>query len=366
MEQIRILHFVGKMHRGGIETLLMCIYRKLDRDKIQFDFLLTTEEPGYYDEEIKKLGGRLYYISSRREHYFKSRKELYAILCDHPEIKAVQLHMSSCSYIDPLIVAKKAGVPCRIAHAHNIKCAGKLRNLVHRINRKKIKRYATLYLACSNDAGNWMFLPEKWKKGILIKNGIESKKYIFNMQKRKNIRTILKINKDEFVIGYVGRFTEQKNPMFICEVFKEVKQKRNNVKLLLVGDGNMHNQMDEFFEREFLKDDVIYTGIVENVEDYMQAMDCLVLPSLFEGLGIVAIEAQASGLPTLLSDKVPKEAVITKLAKILTIDNGIECWVEYIINTPIIKRKNMQQEIINAGYDIEMTAKRLSEIYLNI
>ena len=240
MNTVRILHVVGKMHRGGIETLLMCIYRKIDRKKVQFDFLVTSKEQGYYDDEIRELGGRLFYVVSRRENPIKARQNMYQLLKTHPEIKAIQLHMSSCSYIDPLVIAKKSGVKYRIAHAHNTQCAGKIRNILHAINRYRLKKYANIFFACSEDAGKWMFSEKCWENGKVIKNGIETRDYIYSKTKRIEMREKLNIGQDELVVGYVGRFEEQKNPMFICKLFEQVQKRVENVKLLLVGDGSMY------------------------------------------------------------------------------------------------------------------------------
>lgn len=363
---VRVLHIVGKMHRGGIETLLMEVYRNLNRDKVQFDFLCFTHEEGFYDQEIYSLGGRIFYASSRREGIRKNEKDIFEIFRSHPEIQIIHHHMSSCSYIAPLVIAKKTGIKTRIAHSHNTYCAGRLRNILHNINKYRLPFYATDYFACSNDAGKWMFLTKYWKYGNILKNGIESSKYVFNMQKRLQMRKKLNLT-DNFVIGFVGRFAEQKNMMFICEIFKRICEKHKNDKLLLVGEGSMHNAMVQYFENAKLAEKVIYTGVVENVQDYLQAMDVFVLPSLFEGLGIVAIEAQAAGLNTLLSDRIPKEAFITNLAYALPIDKGVELWVNKIeeLKRENSLRENTEEKIIRAGYDVSESAAFLEKYYLN-
>lgn len=366
MEAIRVLHVVGKMHRGGIETFLMNVYRRLDRDKIQFDFLCFTREEGYYDKEIYELGGRIFYAVSRRENIKKNKQDIYNILIEHPEIKVLHLHLSSCSYIAPLFIAKKAGVKVRIAHSHNTRCAGIFRNITHVFNKQRLRSCATDFFACSNAAGEWMFPSKSWKKGKVLANGIESALYSFDLQKRIRMRKMLGVD-NAFVLGYVGRFAEQKNMLFICEIFKILCARYDDIMLLLVGEGGLHEEMDEFFKKEKLIDRVIYTGIVENVHDYLQAMDIFVLPSLFEGLGIVAIEAQASGLNTLLSDKVPIEAFITSLAYALPIDKGPIPWTDMIekIKNENTVREDTREQIIKAGYDISESAKFLEKYYIH-
>lgn len=363
---MRVLHVVGKMHRGGIETLLMNIYRRIDRNKIQFDFLCFTREEGYYDKEIYELGGRIFYAVSRRENIKKNKRDIYDILIAHPEIEILQLHMSSCSYITPLFVAKKAGVRVRIAHSHNTKCAGVFRNLTHFINKHRLKLCATDFFACSNAAGEWMFPSKSWKNGKVINNGIESSLYSFNLHKRIQMKKILGID-NVFVIGYVGRFEEQKNMLFTCEIFKTLCARYDDINLLLVGEGSLHKEMNEFLKKAKLMDRVIYTGVVENVQDYLQAMDIFVLPSLFEGLGIVAVEAQASGLNTLLSDKVPVEAFVTSLAHALPIDKGPKPWADMIekLRNKNSDRENTREQIIKAGYDITESTKVLEDYYIN-
>lgn len=367
MDKVHVLHVVGKMHRGGIETLLMCIYRRIDRSKIQFDFLVSTKDPGYYDNEIKELGGQILYAPSRRENPFTYKRKLYELLKTHDEIDAIQIHLSSCSFIEPLIIAKKVGIKYRIAHAHNTECEGKLRKIVHVINRYRLKKCATNYFACSKDAGKWMFNLQHENGFLVVNNGIEVENYIYDLKKRLSMRNKLNIG-DSYVIGFVGRFETQKNPMFICETFYELKKELPNVKLLLVGEGSMHEEMAQYLKGKDILDSIIFTGVVTNVEDYLQAMDCFILPSLFEGLGIVAIEAQASGLPCYLSDAIPQEVKITDLVHFLPIENGCKIWKEEIISQLKNKfeRKNMYDEIVEADYDISHTAHKLEKFYLEM
>lgn len=367
MDCIRVLHVVGKMHRGGIETLLMEIYRRIDRTRVQFDFLLFTHDPGDYDEEIKNMGGRLFYVTPRRKNPLKHYVELFKVLKRHPDICKIQLHMSSCSYIEPLLIAKIAGIKDRIAHSHNTSCSGRIKKVIHQINQRILNLFATKYFACSNAAGEWMFGPRAWKNGFVVFNGIETRKFSFSLSKRESIRIKMGIE-DSFVLGYVGRFEYQKNPLFVCEIFCELKKIHKNMKLLLVGEGSLHKAMDDIFIKYGVLDDVIYTGVVCNSQDYYQVMDCFVLPSFFEGLGIVAVEAQSAGLPTLLSNKVPEEAFVTDLAHALPIDKGINCWCEKIEG--VIKaettRNDMSGFIARKKYDISSTAKFLEKAYLDI
>lgn len=224
---------------------------------------------------------------------------------------------------------------------------------------------ATNYFACSKDAGNWMFGEKNWSKGQVIYNGIELEEYVYDKNKRIAVRDELELN-HSFVMGYVGRFESQKNPLFICRIFAELMRRNKHIKLLLVGEGSLHSEMDKYLKQKGIINNVIYTGVVNNVSDYLQAMDCFILPSAFEGLGIVAIEAQAIGLPTLLSETIPEEAMVTELAFKLPIDQGVEIWcdkIEEIIESHQ-ERNDMGQKIIQAGYDISQVAKTLEKFYL--
>lgn len=209
-----------------------------------------------------------------------------------------------------------------------------------------------------------MFTPNAWKNGLVVNNGIESVEYSYNEKTRKKYRDELNLD-DKFVVGYVGRFEEQKNPLFICKIFAALRKENQQVKLLMVGEGSLHEKMDCYLKEMDVFDDVIYTGVVNNVTDYLQAMDCFVLPSLFEGLGIAAIEAQAAGLPTLLSDKVPEDAIVTNLATSLSIEQGEMVWVNEIMKVIMSShvRENVMTDIISAGYDILQTAKILEDFY---
>lgn len=362
---IRVLHIVGKMHRGGIETLVMDLYRHIDRSKVQFDFLLFTHEPGFYDNEILHLGGRLFYAKARRNNPVRNILDIKQILCNN-DIDIIHDHLSSCSYITPLKIAKNCGVECRVAHSHNTSLGNsKIGNLIHILNRKKIGKFATDYFACSKAAGQWMFGDVFKEKGKVLLNGITSKKYAFNLETRNIVRNSLGFKQD-FVIGYVGRFEAQKNMLFICQIFFELSKKYNNIRLLLVGEGSLHGEMNTFLTEKGLLDKVTYTGVVDNVENYLQAMDIFVLPSLFEGLGIVAVEAQACGLKTILSDKIPAEAAILEDTEFVSIDN-VDKWVNAIscfIENPS-ERKNTLDQIRSAGYDIKVSASLLEKFYLN-
>lgn len=363
---IRVLHVVGKMHRGGIETLLMEIYRKIDRSKIQFDFIVNTHEVGNYDQEIKKLGGNIYYIPPRTEGIKNNYLEILKICKDNRDIKIVHNHLSSLTYLEPLRAAKNAGIKVRIAHSHNNNMDKSLyRSFLIKFNKLRKNYLCTDYFACSNDAGKWMF-GSKWdSNGVLIKNGINSKFFLFNEEKRNEMRKKLDIEKD-FVVGFIGRFELQKNPLFLIEIFKEIVKKHPASKLLLVGEGSMHNKMNTKLIEYGLKDYVIYTGVVDDVYNYINAMDSLVQPSIFEGLGIIFIEGQANSLMCFGSDKVPIDAKFSNYYHSISLNSSNKEWADKILEYSINCKRNtnMEQLIKKSHYDISYTKLFLENFYL--
>lgn len=362
---IRVLHVVGKMHRGGIESLIMGIYKNIDRNKLQFDFLCN--EKGDFDDEIIAMGGRIYYITPRNKSIKMNYTEIYNICKNNKDIKIIHNHLSSLSYLEPIRAAKNAGIKVRILHSHNNNMDYSfLRKLLIIFNKIRMKGLCTDYFACSNEAGIWMFGEHIWnEKGILIKNGIDSKKFLFNDFCRKKYRKEMNLN-DKFVVGFIGRFESQKNPLFLIDVFSISKKLKNNAILLFIGEGSLHEEMNKKLENLNLLDSTYYTGVIKNVNEYINTMDVLVQPSLFEGLGIIFIEAQTNSLKCIGSDKVPDDAKISNYFKKLSLDKSAKEWAQIIIQeSKNYKRDiNMKDKIYQEEYDIELTAKKIEKIYL--
>ncbi len=359
---IRVLHVVHKMGYGGIETLIMNIYRNIDRTKIQFDFATNTEEKGEYEEEIKKLGGKIYRLPKRRNHFLYYKKAWNQFFKEHQgEYTAIHMHVSSLTDIQPLASAKKYGVKNRFIHSHNTFQKGTLHNILNRVHRVYIRKYATRLLACSTEAGKYCFGNKKFE---VIKNGIDSKKYIYNVETRNKIRRMLNIPEEVLAFVHIGRFSEQKNHTFLIDIFKEIYNRNQDTRLFLVGDGGLKESIENKVKELQLQDKVIFLGIRDNVNEILQAMDAFIFPSLYEGLGIVAIEAQASGLKVFASDVIPKEVKITDLVTFYSLQESSESWAKKILNTINIKqRENTQSQIIEEGYDIMETTNRLEQYY---
>lgn len=357
---LRILHVVTYMGRGGLETMLMNYYRKIDRTKVQFDFLVHRDFKADYDENILRLGGKIYHLPVLNPFSFRYRRALSVFFAEHSEYEIIHVHQDCLSSII-LKEAKKHNVRVRIAHSHNANQDRNVRYLIKLYYRSKIPRFATRLMACSQDAGNWMFKNAPFE---VLNNAIDAQEYRFATEKKMMMRDALGITNSQIVVGHVGRFNPQKNHSFLLEIFAEFKKKCNDSVLLLIGDGEQRAMIQEKVKCLGLIDSVIFTGVRTDVDDLLQAMDVFVFPSNYEGLPVTIIEAQAAGLPCLISEKVPIECKKTNLVHQITLDAGLEVWADAIISVINKERVNTYEEIKMAGYDIVENAKRLQEFYL--
>ena len=360
---IRILHVVQRMEAGGTQALLMNIYRNIDRSKIQFDFLVEYPEKEFYDDEIKQLGGKIYYTNVRKDfNIIKFKKELDRILTENPNYKIIHVHVSSIGYIC-FKVAKKHGIKTRIAHAHNNSSVKDMKYLIRNILRKLYILNATDYFACSDEAGKYFFKNKSYK---VLNNAIDSKKFVFDENKRKNKRHELGLD-EKFVVGHIGRLHPQKNHEKLLKIFVEIKRKRQDAKLIIVGNGPLESTIKEEINRLSIMNDVIMLNNRNDINEILMAMDVFVFPSLFEGLGIVAIEAQAAGTPIIMSEGVSTEACITDICKRKSLENSNSDWAEEAIK--LAKREdihmNVKKYVIDAGFDFKTIINTLTEFYLN-
>lgn len=356
-----MLQVVTNMDRGGLETMLMNYYRQMNRSRIQFDFLTHRAEKAAYDGEIEALGGRIYHLPRMIPWSLSYRKALDDFFTRHPEYMLVHIHQDCLSAVI-LEAAKKHNVPIRIAHSHNASQEKNLKYPVKLLYKRRIPRYATQLMACSRKAGDWMFGGASYS---VLPNAIDAAAYVFDPQKRRAVRDALKIQQGALVIGHVGRFVPQKNHLFLLDCFAEAARQRPEAVLLLVGDGSLREAVERRAAQLKIADRVIMTGVRADVSDLLQAMDVFVLPSRYEGLGIVAVEAQASGLPCVISDKVPDECVVTQgLVTQMHLTDTPAQWAEHILSRSSVVRTDRYEEVRAAGYDIVDSAKRLEEFYL--
>jgi glycosyltransferase involved in cell wall biosynthesis len=353
------------MDRAGIETLLMNIYRNLDRNKIQFDFLVQTDKKNDYEDEIKKLGGKIFRIKKLnvlKPHKFYT--DLRKIFKNHNEYKIVHSHLNTFSKT-VLKAAKKENIKVKIAHAHISFPGFNLKMIIKYLFRVNINKYADYKFACSNDAAKWVF--GKNAGYLLFKNGIEYEKFLFNNNIRNRIRKELGLSNSDILIGHIGRFNKQKNHDFLIEIFKEFQKKNNNSYLMLVGRGVLENSIKEKVKRYGLSENVFFMGIRNDVHKLMQAMDVFVFPSTHEGLGIVAVESQAASLPCLASNKVPKEVVIDQnLIDFVSLKDSPKIWVEKIMEKYKSNRKIIGiTKLKKSGYDVKTSSTKLQDFYLS-
>lgn len=356
---IRVLHIVTDMRRGGLETMIMNYYRHIDRELVQFDFLVHREKTGDYEKEIDNLGGKIYHMPVLNPFSIIYKKKLGDFFIGHPEYDIIHVHQDCLSSVI-LKVAKEHGVKVRIAHSHASSQDKNFKYPIKLFFRRYIPEYATELMACGKEAGEWMFCGAQYH---ILANAIEIKKYSYNKNKRRTVREEFGIEEDELIIGHIGRFSPPKNHSFLIDIFSVI-QKKKKCRLLLVGDGNLKKEIREKVQKLGLLEKVIFAGVRSDVPDLLQAMDIFVFPSLYEGLGIVAVEAQAAGLPCVLSDKIPDAAVITKLVKKISLESTAEMWAEAVVTLIGSKREDTYESIKSAGFDIEQNAIKLQEFYL--
>ena len=362
-EPIRVLHILQRMEAGGTQALLMNIYRKIDRTKVQFDFLVVYKEKQFYDDEIEKMGGHVYKLSFREDlNLPKFQKELADFFAQHHEYKIVHCHAYTIGYFC-LKAAKKVGIPVRIAHSHSNAAVHDVKLPLKLIMQKLFTRYSTDLFACSEEAGKFAF---KGKKFGIVQNAIDSQKFIADANIREEIRKALRVE-NKFVVGHVGRMQPEKNHDFLIDVFAEIKRKKPDAELILVGTGPLEDKIKNKVAEKDLSDCVHFLGNRKDMNRIYQAMDVFVFPSLFEGLGIVAIEAQAAGIPIVCSEGLPPETDITPIYRKLLLSDGAEKWANIALEMAqnLKAHTNMQQYVIDAGFDMDTTAKYMEGFYLD-
>ena len=362
---IRIAHIIGKWLGGGVESVVMNYYRNIDRNRIQFDFFCDDDSTNIPYDEIESLGGRVILIPPYHK-IFKYHKILREKLLDG-KYKIVHSHINTLS-IFPLYAAKCANVSVRIAHSHSTTNKKEWKkNILKQILRPFSKIFATDYLACTEHAGRWLFGNKAFenKKVYVLNNAIDIEKFAYDEKVRDKKRNELNIKKDTLVIGHIGRFVAQKNHTFLIDIFNEIHKNNSNTILLLVGQGPLMNEIKEKVSDLNLNDSVRFLGQRIDVCELYQAFDAFLFPSLYEGLGMVLIEAQCSGLPCLCSSEVPKNAKVTNNLTFISLKDSIGVW-NFELNKLLsnYKRKDFSKQIKDNNYDIKKEVKKLEKFYL--
>lgn len=354
---------------GGVEKFIVNYCQKIMADDIKFDFIVTDDKC-VLENEIKEMNSKIYYITEKHfKHPIKFRKQLEEYVKDE-YYDAIWVNDCSLNTFHYIKIAKKIGIPTRIIHSHNSRnmdtsLKGMIRYLIHLLNKYEVSQYATHYWACSDLAAKFFYTSKIMPYVTIINNGIETQKFKFDLKTREEYRKKLNFD-DKFIIGNVGRLHFQKNQLYLLKIFKEYLKDDLEAKLVLIGEGQDRYKIEQYMEENDLKDKVVLLGICNNVNDIMQAMDIFLLPSLFEGLPIVGIEAQCSGLPCIFSANITKNVKLLKDTCFLGIkDEDIEKWVKKIqeMRDEKIDRKQAEQIIKRKGYDINVETDKLRTFF---
>ena len=363
---LRVLHSVSNMARAGIETMLMNYYREIDRSQIQFDFLANKPVPGEYDKEIRDMGGRVFVSPGLNPLHFPKYKRFVAdLLHNSSEIKIVHAHNEAMGYY-ALKSAKDAGIRVRIAHAHNTQIIRDYKYPLKMVCKQLLPGAATDYWSCGRDAGIYYYGEKRWNaSGFILHNAIDLSRFGFRQEERERLRQQYGLE-NSFVIGHVGRFNIQQNHTRLLDIFAEIAKAAPDARLALIGTGELEKDVKEKARTLGIQDKTLFLGQMANVNEWYQAMDCFVLPSLFEGLPVVGIEAQAAGLPCFFSDCVTDEVLLSPGARRIPLGTEDGEWAREILAARQSETERIQgMEIVRqAGYDIHTEARKLQEIYL--
>jgi hypothetical protein len=364
-EPIRILQFVPIMQPAGIENFIMNLYRNINREEIQFDFVVHSQKRGFYDDEIEKLGGKIYRFTYKDDkNFLKYVKDLNEFFIKHKEYKIVHGNMQSMMPVY-LNIAKRHNVPVRIAHAHNSDYEKTIKGYILHMLSKFSKYQSNVNFACSDKAGEYLF---KNRKFIFIPNAINTERFKYNEQARKKIRRKLGIDENTLLVGNIGRFELQKNHERVIEIFHELIKEKIDAKLILLGEGKLENKIREKVKKIKLDNDIIFEGVKKNTEDYYSAMDLFLFPSLYEGLPVTGIEAQTSGLVCVMSNSITKEVNIIDQIDYLDLKEPNCIWAEhikkYIKNNESINRVESYKKISKTDFDIKYAAKKMEQLYI--
>ena len=368
-EPIRVLQVIGSMNRGGAENMIMNLYRGIDKTKVQFDFLVHTTKEGLFDEEIRKLGGRIFSISRFKGiNAFSYYNECTKFFKEHPEHKVVHGHIGSCASL--YLEAAKRNRKYTIAHSHSaLTSINNLHDLFYRIFSYPTRFIADQLFGCSTEAGIARFGKKTVKKEKYSNfcNAIELKKYIYNEPLRRVVRDNFHFTDNNIVIAHVGRLTQAKNPEMILSVFQEIVEANENAICLWVGTGPIEEKYKNRIVSLGLSNRIIMTGVRSDIPDILQAADCFLFPSLWEGLPVSVIEAQASGLPCVISDTITREVEVSELVEWHGLTESPKVWADRCLQLAMSNRearKSPEQSIIANGYDIDTTSKWLADFYI--
>ncbi len=359
---IRVAQIMGKMNNGGVESVVMNYYRHIDRSKVQFDFFVDEDSTAIPREEIENAGGRLYIIPpyQRLHRYLPALVRLFR----ENRYRIVHAHINTLS-VFPLFAAKLAGVPVRVAHSHSTAAKGETKKNILKYTLRPFSRvFATDYAACSRYSGEWLFGKRAMERGdvTVFNNAIDLDRFRYDEAVRSQVRGELGLE-GKFVIGHVGRFCFQKNQEFLIDIYREVYKEEPNAVLLLIGGGEDRAKIEEKVNA-ITEGKVFLLGNRADVDRLYQAMDVFVLPSRYEGLPVVGVEAQAAGLPCVFSDAVTKDVCLTPTAGFCRCEEPTRAWAESILRLAGTERSGGEDALRQKGFDIRLQGRCLTEYYM--
>ena len=363
---IRVASVVGKMNSGGIKSLIMEYYRHIDHEKLQFDFICDSDSQNVPRDEIESLGGRVYLVAPYK-NIIRNMKDIYS-LCKANKYPIIHAWLNTLNPFS-LYAAMRAGVPVRISESLSMAHKGEFKTVIKKILRPLSKYFATHYMACGEDCGRFQFGDELFDSGkvTVFKTVVDSEFNAFKPEVRERTRAEFGWQ-DKIVIGSIARFSPQKNPIFMLEIFAEIVKLEPNAVLCMIGYGKMLDQMMRKIDELGIKSNVNYLGKREDIQQFYNAMDCFLLPSLYEGLPVVGLEAESCGLPVFFSSEITREASACELGHFLSLKASASEWARDILmavreNMPY--RRSRARDVAATGYDSKSEALRLQQYYFD-
>lgn len=357
-KEINILQIGMSDNQGGIETYIYNLYKNSNKEEFKFDFIDISENKIAFYDELEELGAKIYKVVPRTKNYLRHVKELKKIIKNN-NYDVIHIHIMDYSWFEPIIIANKDSNAKLILHSHSASSPniwGKKHWLLHKIGKRLCKKAKVNYVACGEKAGQFMFGDKQFK---VFNNGIDIDKFKFDENNRKKIRNRLNIKEDTVVIGQVAKLEEQKNPLFLLEIFKKYNEYNNDSKLIIVGEGSLRNKIEAKIKKDKIEDSVILFGKRNDSYKFYSAFDIFVMPSLYEGLSIALIEAQVNGLKCYTSDGVDKNSNITGNVEFLSLEKGANFWADNFFN----KNNSRDRNIINKIPEEFKSQKSYEEVY---
>lgn len=363
---VKVLHYIGSLNVGGAQTMLINLYKKIDRSKIQIDIIIDHADETFYKSELEKYGAKIYVLKNINEIGLKEFIKQWNLFFDsHINYDIFHSHIRSVSSI-VLKIAKQNGL-VTICHSHSTSNGKGIKSLIKKILQINITKNADYLFACSYDSAKWLYGTKKSKESncIILNNSIDAFEYKYDLNMRHKLRNELNL-KEKIVIGQVGRIEKMKNHIFSIKIIEELKKQNDNYVLVIVGDGSLKEELIDYVNKNNLKNNVIFLGNRTDINKYMQLFDIFIMPSLYEGLPLALVEAQAASLPCLISKNIKSGILINEIIFSFSLNDNIDTWISCIKKIFNLPRKNRIKEIVNAGFDSTTNAKWLEKFYINI